>query len=108
MLRKLLRPDKQFAGHSFRRGGASFALQAGLPTDVIMLFGDWHSDAYRCASVLQGQLCYAAGCCIAIESVYMLYVYYVLLLSYSLLFIWAWRFVSFLHWWYNAYICSIV
>ena len=36
-----------FAGHSFRRGGASFALQAGLPGDVIMQLGDWRSDAYK-------------------------------------------------------------
>ena len=35
----------QYAGHSFRRGGASFAHQAGLPVDMIKLLGDWKSDA---------------------------------------------------------------
>ena len=37
----------QYAGHSFRRGGASWALQSGLPGDVIQLMGDWKSDAYK-------------------------------------------------------------
>ena len=35
----------QYAGHSFRRGGATFAHQAGLPVDMIKLLGDWKSDA---------------------------------------------------------------
>ena len=30
----------QYAGHSFKRGGASFAHQAGLPVDMIKLLGD--------------------------------------------------------------------
>lgn len=37
----------QFAGHSFRRGGASWALHMGLPGDVIQILGDWRSDAYK-------------------------------------------------------------
>jgi hypothetical protein len=37
----------QYAGHSFRRGGASWALQSGLPGDVIQLMGDWRSDCYK-------------------------------------------------------------
>jgi integrase len=37
----------QYAGHSFRRGGATLALQAGIPGDIIMQLGDWKSDAYR-------------------------------------------------------------
>ena len=40
-------PAHDFAGHSFRRGGASFALQAGLPGEIIMQLGQWSSDAYR-------------------------------------------------------------
>ena len=35
----------QYAGHSFRRGGVSFAHQTGLPVDMITLLGDWKSDA---------------------------------------------------------------
>ena len=37
-------PDK-YSGHSFRRGGASFALQCGLPISLIKVQGDWNSNA---------------------------------------------------------------
>jgi hypothetical protein len=40
------RDPSRFATHSFRRGGASFAFQAGVPTEVIKLLGDWKSDAF--------------------------------------------------------------
>lgn len=33
------------SGHSFRRGGASFALACGVSTDLIQSQGDWRSDA---------------------------------------------------------------
>ena len=32
--------------HSFRRGGATFAFDCGLPAELIKLQGDWCSDAY--------------------------------------------------------------
>ena len=35
-----------YSGHSFRRGGASFALQAGVPGEMIRVHGDWKSEAY--------------------------------------------------------------
>lgn len=35
---------KLFAGHSFRRGGASFAYQSGVPIELIKALGDWRSD----------------------------------------------------------------
>ena len=35
-----------FTGHSFRRGGASWAFQAGVPGELVQLHGDWKSDAY--------------------------------------------------------------
>ena len=38
-------PAKDFASHSFRLGGASFAFSAGLPVELIKILGDWHSDA---------------------------------------------------------------
>lgn len=38
-------PASQYAGHSLRRGGATWALHAGLPRDIIRLMGDWRSDA---------------------------------------------------------------
>jgi hypothetical protein len=37
----------KYSGHSFRRGGASFALECGLPPDLIKAQGDWKSDAYH-------------------------------------------------------------
>ena len=36
-----------FTGHSFRRGGATWAFQAGVPGELIQLCGDWASDAYK-------------------------------------------------------------
>lgn len=35
-----------FSGHSLRRGGATFAFQCGIPSELIKLQGDWRSDAY--------------------------------------------------------------
>lgn len=36
-----------YSGHSFRRGGASFALECGVPSELIQSQGDWKSDAYK-------------------------------------------------------------
>ncbi len=36
-----------YTGHSFRRGGASWAFQAGMPGELIQVCGDWVSDAYK-------------------------------------------------------------
>lgn len=36
-----------FSPHSFRRGGATFAFQAGVPERLIQRHGDWRSDAYQ-------------------------------------------------------------
>ena len=36
----------QYAGHSLRRGGATYALSIGIPIPAIMAMGDWKSDAY--------------------------------------------------------------
>jgi hypothetical protein len=35
-----------YAGHSFRRGGATFARDAGLSDEMIRAMGDWRSDAW--------------------------------------------------------------
>ena len=35
---------KLFAGHSFRRGGAFFAYQAGVPIELIKALSDWRTD----------------------------------------------------------------
>lgn len=38
----------KFRGHSFRRGGATWAFQNGVPGEFIQIFGGWASDAYKC------------------------------------------------------------
>jgi hypothetical protein len=40
------RNSSVYSSHSFRRGGASFALQLGVPQHVIQSQGLWKSDAY--------------------------------------------------------------
>jgi integrase len=37
----------QYSGHSFRRGGASWAHSLGIPGEVIQLLGDWKTEAYQ-------------------------------------------------------------
>jgi integrase len=39
-------PDS-YSSHSFRRGGATWAFQSRVPSDLIQLHGDWASDAYK-------------------------------------------------------------
>ena len=39
--------NRNYAGQSFRRGGATFALSSGVPSELIKLQGDWHSNAYE-------------------------------------------------------------
>ena len=50
-LKKLLEQcgydSSQYSGHSFRRGGATFALNCGVPGHDIKLQGDWLSNAYE-------------------------------------------------------------
>ena len=46
-LKKLGIDPSLYSGHSLRRGGASYALQCGLPADLIKLQGDWSSNAYE-------------------------------------------------------------
>ena len=38
----------KFRGHSFRRGGATWTFQNGVPGEFIQIYGGWASDAYRC------------------------------------------------------------
>ena len=38
---------ESFRGHSFRRGAASWAFSCGVPGELIQLYGDWSSDAYK-------------------------------------------------------------
>ncbi|SPC67138.1 uncharacterized protein UHOD_11468 [Ustilago sp. UG-2017b] len=37
----------QYAGHSFRRGAATWAVSQGIDADTIKLLGWWNSDCYR-------------------------------------------------------------
>ena len=36
----------RISSHSFRRGGATHALAAGLPGEIVKILGDWKSSAY--------------------------------------------------------------
>ena len=38
---------QSFRGHSFRRGAATWAFRCGVPGELIQLYGDWSSDAYK-------------------------------------------------------------
>ena len=40
-------PEDKYSGHSLRHGGSSFALQCGLPVNLVKLQGDWNSNAYE-------------------------------------------------------------
>ena len=44
-------PVNAFTGHSFRRGGATFAFNNGVPPELIQLLGNWKSDAYKLYAV---------------------------------------------------------
>lgn len=46
VLRLLGEDPRYFSPHSFRRGGATFAFDCGLPAESIKMQGDWLSDAY--------------------------------------------------------------
>lgn len=46
VLTKLNLSTSDFSGHSFRRGGATCGLHAGLPAEVVKAQGDWKSLAY--------------------------------------------------------------
>ena len=40
-------PRESAAGHSFRRGGATWAFQSGVPEVLVQRQGDWRSGAYK-------------------------------------------------------------
>ena len=40
-------PPVEYSGHSFRRGGCSFAFGLGIPPLLLKLRGDWKSSAYE-------------------------------------------------------------
>lgn len=42
----VVKNPSDYAGHSFRRGGACWAFEAGVPIEAIRQLGDWKSDAY--------------------------------------------------------------
>ena len=37
---------RDFSSHSFRRGGATWALSCGVPGEIVKLLGDWKSASY--------------------------------------------------------------
>ena len=47
LLKMLGYDEKQFHGHSFRKGGATSLAKAGVPDSVIQLVGRWASECYK-------------------------------------------------------------
>jgi hypothetical protein len=47
ILGKIVDNPMDYSGHSLRRGGATYAFQAGAPSELVQLYGDWQSDAYK-------------------------------------------------------------
>lgn len=47
LISKIGRNPAFYSSHSFRRGGATFAFDSSVPTELIQLHGDWRSDAYK-------------------------------------------------------------
>ena len=47
MARRAKLDPRDISGHSFRRGGASYAFQCGVPDILIQRQGDWASMCYR-------------------------------------------------------------
>lgn len=37
----------KYSGHSFRRGGATYAMRCGIPVELTKAQGDWKSNAYE-------------------------------------------------------------
>ena len=47
LIAKAGQKSSEFTGHSFRRGGASWAFKSGVPGELIQICGDWASDSYK-------------------------------------------------------------
>lgn len=47
MVASIGKDASKFSSHSFRRGGCSWAFSANVPTELIQLYGDWKSEAYK-------------------------------------------------------------
>jgi hypothetical protein len=47
LIEKTRRNSKYYSSQSFRRSGASLAFESNVTTELILLHGDWCSDAYK-------------------------------------------------------------
>ena len=47
MIEKIGLDPSLYSSHSFRRGGATWAFQCGVPSELIQVQGDWKNDAYK-------------------------------------------------------------
>ena len=47
MIRFIGKNPDFYSSHSFRRGGATWAFVSEVPSELIQLYGDWKSDAYK-------------------------------------------------------------
>ena len=47
LVQKCGKSPSEYSSHSFRRGSATWALQCGIPGEVIQQMGDWKSSCYK-------------------------------------------------------------
>jgi hypothetical protein len=47
MIRDIGKNPDVYSVHSFKRGCASWACNAEVPSELIQLYGDWKSDVYK-------------------------------------------------------------
>ena len=55
------RDPRRYGAHSLRIGGATAALAAGVPPQLIRLLGRWSSDVYQIYCRMSSQAAIAAG-----------------------------------------------
>ena len=69
VMRAAGRPPVLYGAHSLRIGGATAALAAGVPPELIRLIGRWSSDVYEIYCRLSAQAALRVGAAIGSASV---------------------------------------
>ena len=46
-IEKISEDPRAYSTHSFRRGAATFAYEAGVESETVKIMGDWRSDCFR-------------------------------------------------------------
>ena len=47
LIKSIGKDTDEYSSHSFRRRGASWVFSGEVPSELIQLYGDWSSDAYK-------------------------------------------------------------